>query len=57
MLPSTKPVDLIETHEERFHSDDLAVCLQKVDPNEIGSLDRFDFLRWYLDEEVSLGSA
>ena len=30
--------------------------LQKLDPNESGSLDRFEFVRWYVDEEVSLGS-
>ena len=31
--------------------------LQKVDPNESGSLDRFDFVRWYVDREVYLDSA
>ena len=31
--------------------------MQKVDPNECGSLDRFAFLRWYVDDEVSLDSA
>ena len=33
------------------------VHLQKVDPNESGSLDRFSFVRWYMEEEVSLESA
>ena len=27
---------------------DLAGNLWKVDPNESGSLDRFDFVRWYV---------
>ena len=31
--------------------------LRKVDPNESGSLDRFAFLRWYVDKVVSLDSA
>ena len=31
--------------------------LRKVDPNESGSLDRFSFVSWYVDEEVSLDSA
>ena len=29
----------------------------KVDPNEIGGLDRFAFVRWYVDKEISLDSA
>ena len=32
------------------------VHLQKVEPNESGSLDRFYFVRWYVDEEVSMDS-
>ena len=32
------------------------VHLQKVDPNESGRLDRFYFVRWYVDDEVSLES-
>ena len=31
--------------------------LHKVDPNESGSLDRFVFLRWYVEKKVSMGSA
>ena len=31
--------------------------MRKVDPNESGSLDRFDFVRWYVDGKVSLESA
>ena len=31
--------------------------MMKVDPNESGSLDRFDFVSWYLDKEVSMDSA
>ena len=30
------------------------VQLLKVDPNESGSLAHFSFVRWYLDDEVSL---
>ena len=48
---------MIETLGEGFHSEDLAGHLRKVDPNESGSLDRFDFVRWYVDEEISLESA
>ena len=29
----------------------------KVDPNESVCLERFVFVRWYLDEEISLESA
>ena len=57
VLPSSKCVDLIETLGEGFHSEELAVNLQKVDPNESGSLERFAFVRWYLDKEVYLESA
>ena len=42
---------------EVFHSDELTDQLRKVDPNESGSLDRFDFVGWYVYEEVSLESA
>ena len=31
--------------------------LWKLYPNESGSLDRFAFVRWYVDEEVSLDSS
>ena len=31
--------------------------MRKVDPNESGSLDRFAFVRWYVDDKVSLDSA
>ena len=31
--------------------------MRKVDPNESGSLERFPFVRWYVDKEVSLESA
>ena len=40
-----------------FHSEELAGYLRKVDPNESGSLYRFAFVRWYVEEEVSLDSA
>ena len=29
----------------------------KVYPNESGSLEHFDFVRWYVNKEVSLDSA
>ena len=41
---------------EGLNSEDLEGNLWKVDPNESGSLEHFDFLRWYVDEEVSLDS-
>ena len=53
----SKYVDLIETLGEGFHSDDLAVHLRKVDTNESVNLDRFTFVRLYVDEEVSLDYA
>ena len=28
--------------------------IKKIDPNESGILDYFAFVRWYMDEEVSL---
>ena len=31
--------------------------LQKVDPNESGSLDRFSIARWYVDREVYVDSS
>ena len=31
----------------------MAVHLQKVDPSESVSLNRFAFVRWYVDDEVS----
>ena len=30
--------------------------LKKVDPNESGILDRFAFVRWYVDKDISLDS-
>ena len=57
VLQLEKSVDLIEILEENFHTKELAVHLQKLDPNESGSFDCFDFLRWYVDEEFSLESA
>ena len=57
VLPSSKFVDLIETLGEGFHNDDLADHRRKVDSNESGSLDFFAFVRWYVDEEVSMDSA
>ena len=58
---------MIETLGEGFHGENLVVRLWKVDPSESGSLDRFAFLRWYvelvedtdidkLEEEVSIES-
>ena len=48
--------ELIETIGEGFHNEDLSVHLRKIYPNESGSLDRFAFVRWYVEEEVSLES-
>ena len=31
--------------------------LQKVDPDKSGSFDRFAFLWWYVDKEISLDSS
>ena len=52
-----KLFDFIETLEEGVLSEDLADRLRKVGLNKSGSLDRFAFVRWYVDEEVSLDSA
>ena len=57
VLQSSNSVDLIEILVEGFHSEDLAGHLLKVYPNESGSLDRFAFLRWYVEEEVSMDSS
>ena len=57
VLPSSVFVDLIETLGDGFHSEELAGQLRNVDPNESGGLDSFAFLRWYVDEEVSLDSS
>ena len=56
VLTLSKFVDLIETLGEGFHIENLAGHLWKVDPNESGSLEHFDFLMWYVDEKVSLDS-
>ena len=42
---------------DAFHSEDMADFLQKVDPNESVSLDRFAFMRWYVENEASLDSS
>ena len=55
-LPSSKYVELIETIGGGGRSDELEGHLQKVYPNESSSLDRFAFVRWYVDKEVSLDS-
>ena len=49
--------ELIETLGEGLRSEDLAGCLRIVNPNESGSLNRFAFVGWCVDEEVSLDSA
>ena len=65
--PIVKAFYLIDTIGEGFHSDNMVGHMQKVDPNESGSLDRFAFVRWYvnlvegpdgdiLEEEVNLES-
>ena len=57
VLPLSNFVDFIETLGEVFHSEELAGHLRKVDPNESGSFDSFVFVRWYMDNEVSLDYA
>ena len=57
VLPSSRFVDLIGTLGKGFHSEYLTGHLWKLDPNESGSLDRFVFVSWYVEEEVSLESA
>ena len=54
VLKLSKVFDTIGTFGEGFHSDDLAGHLHKVDPNESGSYDRFDFVRCYVDKQVSM---
>ena len=67
LLPSSKFGDLIQIIGVDFHGEDLAGQLQKVYPNESGSLDHFSFVMCYvelfegpdgnkLEEEVSLES-
>ena len=48
---------MVETLVGGIQSEELVVHLRKVDPNESDSLEHFSFLRWYVDEEVSLDSA
>ena len=57
VLTSSKFSGLIETLGGGFHSEDMADRMQREDPNESVSLDRFAFVRWYMDEEVSVDSA
>ena len=57
ILPPSRFVYLIETLGDGFHNEYLAGHLSKVYPNESDSLDRFDFVRWYVVEEVFLDSA
>ena len=56
VLPQSKFVDFIENIEEGFHSEDMAGQLQKLYPNKSGISERFDFVRWHVDEEVYLDS-
>ena len=41
---------------EGFNSEELEINLQKLYPNESGILERFAFVRWYVEELVSLES-
>ena len=50
VLPLSKFSELIETLGWVFHSEELVGHLQKVYPNESGSLYRFYFVRWYVDK-------
>ena len=56
-LPFSKFVGFIKTLEDCFHSENLVDQLRKLDPNESGSLERFDFVGWYVYKEVALESA
>ena len=56
VLPSSNFSDLVETLRGGVHSEGLTGHLHKVDPNESDSLDRFAFVRWHVEEEVSLYS-
>ena len=56
VLPLSTFFDFIKTLGEVFYSEDLGDNLRKVYPNESGSLDHFAFVRWYVDEKVSLDS-
>ena len=56
ILPLSKFVDLIETRGEGFYSEKVTGHLRKLDPNESCSLERFAFVRWYVDDEVSMDS-
>ena len=49
LLPSSKFGDLIEIIGVGFHGEYLTGQLRKVNPNESGSVDRFAFVRWYVD--------
>ena len=44
VFPSPKSFGLIETLGEGFHVAELTFHVRKVDPNESGTLDRFDFV-------------
>ena len=56
VLPPSKFVYLIEKRGKGFYSEYLVGHLRKVYPNESGSLDYFDFVRCYMDKEVSMES-
>ena len=57
VLPSWNLFDLNKTLWDVFHSEEIEDYLSKVYPNETDSLDRFSFLRWYVDEEDFLDFA
>ena len=51
-LPLSRFGDFIEMMRVGgVHSEDMEVHLRKVDPNKIVSLDRFVFVRWYVDKK------
>ena len=50
VFPSSNFVHMIETLGWGFYNEELAGHLHKVESNESGSLDRFEFLRCYVDE-------
>ena len=55
-LPLSKFVDLIEIPGGGGCSEDLTGRLRKLYKNESGSLGRFAYVRWYVEEDVSLES-
>ena len=56
VLPLSKFIELVKTHGEYFHGENLVIQIYKADPNKCGSLDCSDFVMWYVEDKVSLES-